>query len=129
MNPAMQMIDWNRLNALNHDFGADALGEVVALFIEEMDEAVLQLPAIDGVSARADALHMLKGTAANLGLVALAELCALGEDGLRGNADAPDFPVLAGRVRTTYAASRSELLRQTPDRLGVQLHPPVANTG
>lgn len=129
MNPAMQMIDWNRLNALNHDFGADALGDVVALFIDEMDEAVTQLPAINGASARADALHMLKGTAANLGLVALADLCARGEDGLRGNADLPDFPALAARVRTTYAASRSELLRQTPDRLGVQFQQSGANTG
>ncbi len=117
----MQMIDWDRLNALIDDVGADTLGEVLAVFIDEMDAEVRQLPAINDATALANALHTLKGTAANLGFVALADLCTDGEDRLRTDDQPPEFPALAHHVRTTYAASRTELLHEIRHRLGVSV--------
>ena len=117
------MIDWNRLRALNNDFGAEAMGEVVAVFVAEMDDAVDQLPAITDTGARADALHTLKGTAANLGLVALADFCAEAEGTLRRDGPPQEFGGVVQRVQTVYASSRAELLHGLPDRLGLSVQP------
>lgn len=80
------MIDWNRIDALREEVGADALPEIVALFLDETGEAVDGLRAIAagarsaeplaGMSAR---MHFLSGSAGQLGLTRMQALAATAE--------------------------------------------------
>jgi HPt (histidine-containing phosphotransfer) domain-containing protein len=93
------MIDWARVNALRLEIGADGFGEVVAMFLDETDEAMAGL--LPGADARTleGQLHFLKGTALNLGFADFAALCQAGE---RAPLQA-DIPA----IRRSYAASRA----------------------
>lgn len=75
------MIDWSRLEELTAEIGADAIGEVIGLFLDEADGVVKGLrgaPPIIPAQAGAD-LHFLKGAALNLGFIDLAQMCDAGE--------------------------------------------------
>jgi HPt (histidine-containing phosphotransfer) domain-containing protein len=100
------VINWERVEELRDEIGADGFTEVVALFLEEADEAVARLA--EGARDRlAEDLHFLKGSALNLGLAQLAELCQQGERAAaRGEAGVVDVT----EVRQTYAQSRAALL-------------------
>lgn len=69
------MIDWARFEELRLEIGEDGIGEVVEIFLEEVEETleVLGTPQTD--EARAARLHFLKGSALNLGFTELAALC------------------------------------------------------
>jgi len=87
------MIDWAQIKQLEEDIGAEDFGDVVSLFIEEVDEAIRQLQ--DDPPNSADmlgpALHFLKGSAYNLGFKAFGDYCSDGEklamDGASGDVD------------------------------------------
>jgi histidine phosphotransfer protein HptB len=106
----MTMINWDRVAELRDEIGADGFVEVVELFLEEADEAVVRLAGDRGAATAAGLgadLHFLKGSALNLGLVQLADLCQQGERAAaRGDSDAVDTDV----VRAVYAQSRAALL-------------------
>ena len=108
------MIDWTRLDELRADVGSDALHDVVAVFFEEMDATVAQLEASPDGAALADALHLLKGAAANLGLRGLSDLADTGEGRARSGQGVAEMPELLGRIRARYAADRDELRRALP---------------
>jgi HPt (histidine-containing phosphotransfer) domain-containing protein len=75
------MINWERVKQLEGDIGAEDFGDVVVMFIEEVDEAVDNLrasPELDS-DALASALHFLKGSAANLGFKEFIDYCSAGE--------------------------------------------------
>jgi histidine phosphotransfer protein HptB len=73
------MIDWCRVNELRSELGGEDFSEVVALFLEEGDELAVKLRAgISATEVEAE-LHFLKGSALNLGLGLLAQLCQSGE--------------------------------------------------
>lgn len=100
------MINWERVEELRDEIGDEGFLEVVALFLDEADEAVARLAA--GMSpALADGLHFLKGSALNLGLSQLADLCQLGE---RAAARGEGGTVDVAHVGQVYAQSRAELL-------------------
>ena len=107
------MIDWTRVAELRDEVGAEDFAEVVALFLEETDAAVAELP---GTSADAleEQLHFLKGSARNLGFGELARLCEAGErmaaEG-RGDAVALD-PIVA-----CYRRARESFTQELPARL------------
>ncbi len=73
------MIDWNRVNELRHEIGADDFDEVVQLFLEETDEVIAGIGYDRSAQALESALHFLKGSALNLGFRKLAALCQTGE--------------------------------------------------
>lgn len=73
------MIDWGRVADLKSDVGADAFEEVVALFLEEVEEAISHLNAAKRADGLPDALHFLKGSALNLGFESFARACAAAE--------------------------------------------------
>lgn len=104
------MINWERVEQLRQEIGDDGFGEVVALFLEEADEAVARLSAGTAAALAGD-LHFLKGSALNLGLADLAELCQQGE---RAVAQGDGVDVAA--IRQVYAQSRPALLAGLPDR-------------
>ena len=97
------MIDWSRVTDLRDEIGNDDFDEVVALFQEEADEVVQNLPACADAKALESALHFLKGASLNLGFADLAQLCQEGERlsaaGLCG--------VDTCRVTACYHASKS----------------------
>lgn len=99
-------VDWERVAELRDEIGAEALAEVVGLFLEEADEVIARLGADAGAKALEADLHFLKGAALNLGFGEFAALC---QDGER-RAATGDNSVDLGAVRTSYAASKLALL-------------------
>ncbi len=99
-------MNWARLDELRQEVGAEALDEVLEVFLEETDDVVARLKAsAPGTDLEAQ-LHFLKGAALNIGFDELAALCAQGEALARAGR--------AGEVRidavlSCYARSRQEL--------------------
>ena len=69
------MIDLTRLEELRIDFGSDGLQDLMPVFIEEIEGAILKLKTQSGADDIAMTAHFIKGSAANLGLSDLARLC------------------------------------------------------
>lgn len=101
------MIDWNRISELREEIGTDCFAEVTDMFLEEADQAVRLL--IGGLPADQveGQLHFLKGSALNLGLIELAQICQEGE---RKAAAGRASEVDAARVAQVYLRSRQALL-------------------
>lgn len=72
------MIDWTRVAELRSEIGEDDFAEVIVLFLEEADEVIARLRLGDRTRLAHD-LHFLKGSALNIGLSGLAQLCHEGE--------------------------------------------------
>ncbi|MBR9841580.1 MAG: Hpt domain-containing protein [Rhodobacteraceae bacterium] len=73
------MIDWDRIKELRAEIGEDDFGEVVEIFLEEVEEGIGRLKSdrVDGTLAAN--LHFLKGSALNLGFHSFSTLCQAGE--------------------------------------------------
>ena len=98
------MINWQRVDELRGEIGSDSLNEVVELFLDEVEGALMNL----GSSASIEAdLHFLKGSAANLGFEAFRMLCAEGE---AMAAAGQGSRVELGQIIATYAASKKRFL-------------------
>lgn len=73
------MIDWERVEELRDEIGAEDFGEVVDLFLDEVEEVIERLrEGPDMANLEAD-LHFLKGGALNLGFRTFSQLCQAGE--------------------------------------------------
>ena len=108
------MIDWDHLRSLKEDVGAEDFDEVLALFFEEVEEALTRLPkAADGTSL-AEELHFLKGAALNMGFEALSLRCHEAEAHARKGSPGP-FD--AAEVASLYRQSRQQFLADLPSRL------------
>lgn len=109
------MIDWNRVDTLRQEVGEDTFDEVVALFLEEVDDVILRLQDRPDPSRHEQDLHFLKGSALNLGFADLAELCQTGErQAATGRSEEVDIPA----VINCYRQSRATFL----GRAGGGLH-------
>lgn len=73
------MIDWERIEELRREIGVEGLREVARIFLEEGEETLGELAALQEGSERAMKLHFLKGSALDLGLTDLAALCQRAE--------------------------------------------------
>jgi len=105
------MIDWDRVEELTDEVGADDLAEVVALFLGEVEEELAALDDTGDAPALEARLHFLKGSALNLGFAAFSEMCHAGETAAaNGDAQAVD----PAAIRSCFTASRAALL----DRIG-----------
>ncbi len=73
------MIDWARVSELRDEIGAEDFGEIVEIFLEEVEEEIGALR--DGITNDAfeAKLHFLKGSALNLGFADFAVICQTGE--------------------------------------------------
>lgn len=108
------MIDWNHVNDLRDDVGIDDFDEVVALFLEEVDEIVARLPTTTDSTQLEQDFHSLKGCAQGLGFRAFAQLCQTGES-LCKNGQIQKIN-LAGTMQV-YRDSRRIFLEQLPTAL------------
>lgn len=101
------MIDWARVQRLRDEVGSEDFREVVALFLEEVDEVAARLRAGPDPGRLEADLHFLKGSALNLGFADFGALCHAGEQrAAAGDAAAVD---VAGLV-AVYDRSRAAFL-------------------
>ncbi|CUH79607.1 Hpt domain-containing protein [Tropicibacter naphthalenivorans] len=109
------MIDWSRVEELVDEIGAEDFGEVVELFLSEVEGAIAAFEAAEGNPVVAEEqLHFLKGAALNLGFETLAQLCLKGEKAAAaGRADV----VSPAEVREVYETSRDQFQADLPNRL------------
>jgi HPt (histidine-containing phosphotransfer) domain-containing protein len=96
------MIRWERVNELREEVGTEDFKEVVALFLEEVEEVIERLRVSPDASRLEEDFHFLKGSALNLGFEALGDLCQTGEN-------KPGSVDVCGVV-ATYEASKIEFL-------------------
>lgn len=73
------MIDWDRVQELEEEVGAEDFEEVFQLFLEEVEEQIALLIANSSHEAMESTLHFLKGSALNLGFYQFSQLCQAGE--------------------------------------------------
>lgn len=101
------MIDWSRVEELRDEIGEDGLAEVVGLFLEEVEEALLGLNHDDPPRTLAAQIHFLKGCAWNLGFREFGAVC---HDCERAALDGRCDGASVGGLRDCYARSRVAFL-------------------
>lgn len=105
------MIDWDRVAQLREEVGPEAFGEVVELFLDEVDEVTGRLQRAADPDRLRDDLHFLKGSALNLGFRDLGAMCHEAER----LAVAGGLPAVAP-VLACFAASRAAFVAQIGHR-------------
>ena len=113
------MINTARIQELKDEVGEDDLIEVIALFCEEVEEVLQSLDATEQSDIPAQ-LHFLKGSALNIGLDAVSELCRTEESRLKTD---PTASADIGAIRTAYAAAKDVLLKPGTSRPRSRLFP------
>jgi len=107
------MIDWPRVEELREEVGAEDFGEVVELFLEEVEEVIERLSNLKDRSQLEQDLHFLKGSALSLGFQAFSAMCQDGErQSAQGQADAVDVPSIVAE----YQSSKNTFIRELPTR-------------
>lgn len=98
-------MDWARMEELRSEVGAEALDEIVDMFVMEMSELIEKLKtAPDPDMLEAD-LHFLRGSALNLGFDPLADACHAAEALLRqGDAARVDLRAVIDTYDSCIAA-------------------------
>ena len=97
------MIDWERVSTLCDEVGADDFDEVVALFLEEVEDVITRLRGTPDLTTLEDDLHFLKGSALGLGFRSFSALCQAGETlSAQGNAAEVNLP----EILDNYTASK-----------------------
>ena len=103
------MIDWERILELRDEVGAEDFGEVVELFLEEVEGVLDRLRVSPDLSSLEEDFHFLKGSALNLGFAAFGSLCLAAEKAsAEGRAVTVDIP----QALECYAASKLVFLRR-----------------
>ncbi|GGE09137.1 Hpt domain-containing protein [Gemmobacter megaterium] len=100
------MINWERVTTLRDEVGADSFMEVVALFLDEVDEVVSRFRETPDPGNVERDMHFLKGSALNLGFEALGEMCQNGErmaaEGRAHEVDIPSIVIVYEESRETF---------------------------
>lgn len=105
----MREVDWDHLNALRDDIGAEDFADVVLLFFSEIGERLDGMRAGSALPS-ADDFHFLRGSAANLGFVDMVRACETAEARCRDGAP-PDLPT----VLAAFEAALAEVRRGVPE--------------
>jgi len=97
------MIDWPRVKQLRDEVGAGEFGEVVQIFLDEVQEVIQRLQQDTERREIEQNLHFLKGSAVNLGFETFSKLC---QDGERMSAAGEEQSVDLNAIITAFAESR-----------------------
>lgn len=100
------MLNEVRIAELKDEVGEDDFIDVVRLFCEEVEEVLAVLPSAAN-DAMIEKLHFLKGSALNIGMTTMAELCH--EEEVRLKASQETSPEIS-RIIAAYLASKSMLI-------------------
>lgn len=101
------MIDWDRVNTLRDEIGAEDFAEVVPMFLEEADEIIAELSGSVDTSSLEGQFHALKGSAMNLGLAEFAKISATQE---KLAAEGAFEQIDIASAINSYSASKAEFL-------------------
>lgn len=114
------MIDWGRVAELQSEIGADGFGEVLELFLDEVEGVVMRLG--QRPEKLEDDLHFLKGSAWNLGFQAFGAACQSGERmAAAGQSAQIDVPA----VLECYGASKQVFMTRVHEFCDIEI-PDVA---
>lgn len=98
------MIEWDRVNELRDEVGVDDFREVVAMFLEEVEDTMVRMIAVPNLATLEEDMHFLKGSALNLGFSDFSKLCQAGETAAKvGQAET----ICLDEIFESYAASKS----------------------
>lgn len=105
------MIDPDRIHELIEELGSEDFGEIVEVFLEELDDAIA---GFDGMAAEPDeaisrAAHFITGSAANLGLSSVAALCSALEGDIRAG-QSVDGAARLSAIKDQYFEDRAAFL-------------------
>lgn len=103
----MENLDWDRLNELRADIGEEDFADVAMLFVAELQET---LDGLSADTAKAADFHFLRGSAANLGFIALVNACTNAEEACN-DARSPDVDA----VRAAFTAALKEVAPHVPE--------------
>ena len=106
------MIDWASVSELRDEVGAEDFDEVVELFLEEVDEAIIALRDLVDLSELETQCHFLKGSALNIGFRDFANLCQAVEAAAGQGGD-----VDIAAIVQSYTDARAVFINQSVDRL------------
>lgn len=98
------MIDWDRIEDLRADIGDEDMADVIALFLDEVEQALSQIGTAPDREATA---HFLKGAALNLGFSRFAEECQTVEQACRAD---PAARIDIAALRQCYEISKQAFL-------------------
>lgn len=101
------MINTARIQELKDEVGEDDLFEVIELFCEEVEEVLDDLGSAESAEIPGH-LHFLKGSALNIGLDAVSDLCRTEEQRLKSD---PSATADIDAIRAIYATSKDALLK------------------
>jgi HPt (histidine-containing phosphotransfer) domain-containing protein len=73
------MIDWDRVAELREEIGVEDFGEVVELFLDEVEAVLRRLRDDPRPAGFEEDFHFLKGSALNLGFAGFGALCYAAE--------------------------------------------------
>jgi len=105
------VIDWERIEQLERDFGTECLTEVIHMFFSEAEEVIAPLRRGDARRDLRSDMHFLKGSALNLGFRQLASLCSEAEQlAARGRRSEVGIAEILG----AYDAARGAILNRKP---------------
>ncbi|NSY37422.1 Hpt domain-containing protein [Leisingera sp. ANG59] len=98
------MIDWPRVTELREEVGAADFGEVVDIFLEEVEEVIGKLEVGNRSQLEQD-LHFLKGSALNLGFEEFSSMCMDGErKSANGEAEGVDVAAIIAKFQASKSA-------------------------
>jgi HPt (histidine-containing phosphotransfer) domain-containing protein len=101
------MIDWDRLQDLRSDIGEEDFADVAFLFVAEITERLDRLRSDPSGASAAD-FHFLRGSAANLGFVAMVDACHLAEQACLAG-EVPDIICVAHSFAASVACIASDI--------------------
>ncbi len=110
------MILWSRVRQLRDEVGEDEFGEVVEIFLEEVEEVLARLRSDTQRREIEQNLHFLKGSGLSLGFEQFSKLC---QDGERRSATGQAAEVDLTAIFASFDASRSEFESGLQDQLTV----------
>jgi HPt (histidine-containing phosphotransfer) domain-containing protein len=102
-----EMIDWARIRVLQNEIGAEDFGDVVELFLDEVEAEIATLRAGYDPTQLESKFHMLKGSALNLGFRTFAEHCQTGETAASENRHSQ---IDVSATLSVYDLSKTEFL-------------------
>lgn len=103
------MIDWDRVNELRDEVGAEDFQEVFEMFLEEVEETMARMVSVPNSATLEEDMHFLKGSALSLGFKDFSDLCQIGENAAR-NEQAET--ICLDTVFESYAASKIVFKKQ-----------------
>ena len=101
------LIDWARVSELKSEIGEEDFGEVIEIFLDEVEEELSQLTNHTNFATLEAPLHFLKGSALNLGFAEFSKYCQAGETAA---AKGENSPIDLAEIQAIYDRSKAEFL-------------------